>query len=117
MLVSGGMGLMMLTYYGGDYGMMNGFGGMMGGYAGMMGNFGITSAMTGFMLIGLISGLLVIISAIMLSNNPSRHLTWATLILVFSIISLFGMGGFFVGALLGIIGGAFGLAWRPAKNV
>lgn len=108
---------MMFTYYGADFGMMNGFGGMMEGYNHTMGNFGFASMfMSGFMLIGLVSGIVVIISAIMLSNNPSQHTTWATLILVFSIISLLGMGGFFIGALLGIIGGAFALSWRPAKR-
>jgi hypothetical protein len=33
-------------------------------------------------------------------------------ILVFSTISFVSMGGFFVGAILGIIGGAFAISWR-----
>jgi hypothetical protein len=37
---------------------------------------------------------------------------WATLIIVFSAVSFVGMGGFFIGAILGIIGGAFALSFK-----
>jgi len=92
-------------------GMMGGFGGMMDGYEHMMGNFGVSSGfMVGLALIGLISGILVIIGALMLNASPAEHTAWGTIVLVFSIISLLGMGGFFIGAILGIIGGAFALS-------
>jgi hypothetical protein len=35
------------------------------------------------------------------------------LILVFSILSFLGMGGFFVGGVIGIIAGALALSWNP----
>jgi ABC-type dipeptide/oligopeptide/nickel transport system permease subunit len=38
---------------------------------------------------------------------------WATLIIVFSAVSFVGMGGYFIGAILGILGGAFDLSIRP----
>jgi hypothetical protein len=38
---------------------------------------------------------------------------WGTVIIIFSAISFVGMGGFFIGALLGIIGGAFAISYRP----
>jgi predicted benzoate:H+ symporter BenE len=40
---------------------------------------------------------------------------WAIVIIVFSAISFVGMGGFFIGAILGIIGGAFDLSIRQIK--
>lgn len=96
-------------------GMMGGYGGMMGGYGGMMGGFGVPLGfMSGLSLLGLVSGILVIIGALMLNTRPAEHTTWGTIILIFSIISLLGMGGFFIGAILGIIGGALALSWRPA---
>ena len=99
------------------FGMMGGYRGMMGGYWGMMGDFGFPFGFTMvFSLIGLVSGVLVIIGALMLYTRPLEHTVWGIIVLVFSIISFLGMGGFFVGAILGIIGGAFALSWRPTIN-
>ncbi|WP_174448299.1 DUF6114 domain-containing protein [Conexivisphaera calida] len=68
----------------------------------------------GAALFGLISGIIVLISATMLRSRPAEGTTWGILIIVFSIFSFFGMGGFVVGAILGIIGGAFALSHAPA---
>jgi len=96
-------------------GMMGGFGGMMGGYRTMMGGFGVPFGfMGGFSFIGLLSGIVVIIGALMLNVRPSEHLAWGTLILAFSVISFLGMGGFYIGALLGIAGGAIALSGKTA---
>lgn len=101
---------------GGD-GMMDGFGGMMDGYESMMHGFGVPLGfMSGLSIIGLIAGIVVIIGAMMLNARPADHMTWGTIILVFSVISLLGMGGFYVGALIGIAGGALALSWRPATK-
>lgn len=62
---------------------------------------------------GLISGIIVLISAFMLKSKPAESTTWGILIIVFSIFSFFGMGGFVIGAILGIIGGAFALSYSP----
>jgi hypothetical protein len=109
MLVSGILPLIVILS--GGYGYGYGYGGMMGGF-GMMGGWG---SPLGF--IGLIAGIVVIISAIMLNSRPVEHSTWGTLILVFSILSFFGMGGFFIGAILGVAGGALALSWRPTRRV
>jgi len=104
MILSGAMMLMMLMY-----GWM-GFG-MMRGYRSMMGNIGISYGfMGGLSLIGIVSGILVIIGAVMLSFRPAERMAWGIIVLVFSVISFLGMGGFLIGAILGIIGGAFALA-------
>jgi hypothetical protein len=127
MLVSGIIGYLWLTGTGINYGfdgMMNGYGGMMGGFNGMMNGYqnmmsglGVHSSyMTGFSIIGLTAGILVLIGAIMLNTRPAEHTAWGALILAFSVISFLGMGGFWIGALIGIAGGALALAWRPRSR-
>lgn len=69
--------------------------------------------MASLFIIGLISGIVVTFGAIMLNVRPEEHVTFGTIILVFSIISFLGMGGFFIGAVLGIVGGALAIAWQP----
>ena len=94
-------------------GMMGGLGGMMGGYHAMMGSLGVPfSFMGGLSLIGLVSGIVVIISAVMLNIRPTEHTGWGVVILAFSIISFLGMGGFLIGAVLGIVGGTLALSWK-----
>ena len=95
---------------------------MMGGLGGMMGQQAY-GAMGGTWILGLISGIIVLISAIMLNIRPGEAThgmracctMWGTMILLFSIVSLFGgsMGGFLIGAILGIVGGALALSSRP----
>ena len=110
MILNGGM--MFLMFMNGLYGYV-GFGGMMGGYQGIMGSFGIPfGLMSSLMLVGLISGIVVVVGAAMLNSRPAEHWAWGIIILVFSVVSFLGMGGFFVGAILGIIGGAFAVSWR-----
>jgi hypothetical protein len=62
---------------------------------------------------GLISGIIVLTSAVMLQANPSKRRTWGVLILVFSVLSFLGTGGLVVGAILGIAGGVMALTWKP----
>ncbi len=114
-LLGGGVSSMWFMFGGfGIGGMMGGFSGMMGGFQGMMGSLGIPFGfMSGFFLIGLVSGVLVMIGALMLNTRPTEHTAWGIIILVFSAISILGMGGFIVGAILGIVGGALAISWKP----
>jgi hypothetical protein len=117
MLVGGSMAFMMLSYND-EYGMMSGFGGMMGGYRGMMDDVGFPyNVLDGFMLVSLVSGILVIVGAVMMDIHPSQSRTWGIIVLIFSIISFVGMGGFLVGAVLGIVGGALALSWKAKPKV
>lgn len=100
------------------YGMMGGYGGwggMMGRGFGMMGGLGYGFAFLG--ILGLIFGIIVIISALMLNSKPEQHSTWGTLIVIFSVLSIFGsaMGGFGIGLILGLIGGVLALTWKPTQ--
>ncbi len=111
----GGFGGMMGGY--GGYGGYGGFGGMMNGYNGygygMMRGLGFVFGL--MWILGLVFGIIVIISALMLNRRPHEHTTWGILILVFSVLSVFGsmMGGFGIGVLLGIIGGILAITWKP----
>ena len=119
-----GGGMMSILGYG-FWGMMGGCcgrGGMMGpgfgmmGYPahGMMGGLGFGL----FGVLGLIFGAIVIISSIMLNSKPHEHATWGTLIVLFSVLSIFGgaMGGFGIGLILGLIGGVLAITWKPTQT-
>lgn len=78
----------------------------------MMGGPWFTAMIAGTSIIGIVSGALVILGALLMSFRPHESQKWGVLILVFSLLSFFGMGGFFVGAILGIIGGSLALVKR-----
>jgi hypothetical protein len=106
----------------GTWMMGGGYVGMMGGIVGMVGQQA-HGVMTGMWILGLMSGIIVLISAIMLKIRPGEATEgirkcctfWGTIILIFSIVSLFGgsMGGFLIGAIFGIVGGTLALLSRP----
>jgi len=110
-LLSGGMMAVFssVPYYGGimgGYWMMNGYYTMMGGYG--------SNWVYAFSALGIISGILVTAGAIMLYAEPGRAYAWGVLILAFSALSFFGMGGFMMGALFGVVGGVLALTWKSA---
>ncbi len=129
-IILGGAMRYMMSSLIGSYGSYGGFGGMMGGYGGygwfggmmngyngygygMMRGLGFMFGLMG--ILGLVFGVIVIISALMLNRRPHEHTTWGILILVFSVLSVFGsmMGGFSIGVLLGLIGGVLAITWKP----
>jgi hypothetical protein len=76
--------------------------------------FGVGGA---FGLLGVIWGIIIIVGAAMLNSHPSDHVLWGVIILVFSIISWIGaVGGFFIGFLLGLIGGILAIVGHPAHS-
>lgn len=100
------------------WGMMGANGGMMGsGWGGMMGEYGFPFGFIGgFSFVALVAGIFVIIGAVMLKANPAQYMTWGVVVLIFSIISFVGMGGFVLGALLGIAGGALALSYKSSTK-
>lgn len=118
-LLGGGM-MSMFGY--GFWGMLmggyRGWGGMVGygypGYGyGMMHGLGFGL----FGILGLVFGVIVIISAIMLNRKPQEHTRWGILIVIFSVLSMVGsaMGGFGIGLILGLIGGVLAITWKPTE--
>jgi hypothetical protein len=63
-----------------------------------------------FFLIPMISGVMVIIGAIMMSKRSHEANIWGIVVLVFSVLGLTGMGLAILGSILGIIGGAIALS-------
>lgn len=68
-----------------------------------------------FSIVGIIFGILVSLGGIMIYNRPSQSRMWGTVVLIFSILSIFGGGGFLVGMILGIIGGILAITWSKPK--
>lgn len=73
----------------------------------------ITGILGSLTAIGVILGIIMILAAVLLYRNPAQKTMWGVIILVLSIISIFIGGGFIIGLILGIIGGALALAWKP----
>jgi hypothetical protein len=71
-----------------------------------------------FGILGLVFGAIVVISAFMLNSRSHEHTTWGTLIILFSVLSIFGgaMGGFGIGLVLGLIGGVLAITWKPTET-
>lgn len=90
--------------------------GAMDGYHNFMGTYATSNTFfVGLSLVAVVCGVIVLMSAILLQVQPHQHTVWAIVIIAFSIISFVGMGGYFVGAILGIVGGAFVLATRQTN--
>jgi hypothetical protein len=65
-------------------------------------------------IVGLIFGILVLVGATMInSGEKSKVRTGSIMVLIFSILSLFTASGFYIGFILGLIGGILGLIWKP----
>ncbi len=112
-IIAGSLIAASLSAFGTPYGTYYGMG------PGMMAGFGFNSAWyLSFSLAALVFGIIVLIGAIMLNTHPADHITWGIVVLVFSIASFIGMGGYMIGAILGIAGGAIALSYRtqPQKN-
>lgn len=84
-----------------------GWGSMMGGWGMQQGWFaGMVGTISG---ISLAAGGVVVFGAYSIYARPESKSSWGVAILVASLIGLFGMGGFFIGPILGIIGGILAL--------
>jgi hypothetical protein len=76
----------------------------------------VTGILSIIMVVGIILGLIAIVAALMLYRNPAQKTIWGVIILVSSIISIVIGGGFIIGVILGIIGGALALSWKPKAS-
>ena len=66
-----------------------------------------------------LAGVLVLVSAVVMSFRSHQFPAWGTIILIFSVVGLFAGGNFLtgVGAVLGIIGGLLAITYRTARSV
>jgi len=90
--------------------------GAMGDYHSFMGGYGTSNNfLAGISVVGLVCGVIILVGAIMLKVDAHQSSLWAVIIIVFSVISFVGMGGYFIGAILGTVGGGFVLATRQTN--
>ena len=65
-------------------------------------------------IIGVVNGLLMIVFGVLLYQRPGQHAVYGALVLILSITSFFtAIGGFFIGLILGFIGGILAIVWKP----
>jgi hypothetical protein len=62
---------------------------------------------------GVLCGIIMIVGSVMMYTRPWQHYTWGIVVLLFSIFSLGATGGLVIGFILGLIGGALSISWRP----
>jgi len=70
-----------------------------------------------FGLLGLAFGTIILFAAVLMYARPREHAIWGVIVLVFACVSIVSIGGFVAGMILGIIGGALAIAWRPEGPV
>jgi hypothetical protein len=105
------LGALVPIFFMGSY---SGMGDMMGGSA-PDGLIDTDSPL--FQILGVVFGGAVLYSAFMLNSRPRKHTTWGALVLIFSALSPFGgMGGFGIGMVAGLVGGAWAIAWKPSVD-
>jgi hypothetical protein len=115
LIIIGGLVPLGMLGMSGQYGMMSGPGpgGMMGGRFGMMAMMPLQSfiwtTMAVVSVISISTGVVLIIGGYSIYGKPESAGKWGVAILVASVVGLFGMGGFFIGPILGIIGGILAL--------
>lgn len=116
LIIIGGLMPLAMQNIPGYYGMMSRFGtgGMTGGGFGMMMPLQpfMWTAIAVIPVISIGTGVILIIGGYLIYRNPGSADKWGIAILVASVVSLFSMGGFFIGAVLGIIGGILALTRR-----
>lgn len=94
------------------FGQMVGMWFTMGGMRNMM---DIGPMVQGVSLIGVISGVLVLLATLMMYYHPAQSFKWGVVVIVFSMLSLFGLSGFMLGAFLGLIGGGLAVSFWISK--
>ncbi len=74
-----------------------------------MGFGDVTGLLNMLLALGVLSGFLVIIGALLI-YMPGKEVIGGVVVLIFSLLSVLGGGGFyFIGTILGIIGGILGI--------
>ncbi len=68
-------------------------------------------------ILGVVSGMIILLGAVMLGSKIEQNTVWGTVIIAFSAIGLLGGGGFLVGSLLGFLAGIMAILWRPVTRI
>jgi len=88
-------------------------GGIVLSIAGGIVTFFLAGIGAAFGLIGIISGILMIVAAVLMNNTDiSKVHMWSIVALVFTLVGLMNGGGFVIGFILGLIGSILGLVYK-----
>lgn len=112
LIVAGSLGA--LTMLGWNQSMFGIGGGMMGGGWQMFIAGYAPSLVASMAAISLAAGAIVLAGAYKMQKEPEKVQIWGFIVLIASIVALFCIGGFGLGSILGIVGGAVGISRRPA---
>jgi hypothetical protein len=97
------------------------FGGAALAFAGsIIGSFNVTgtasasNTVLALGIIGVIMGIIMVVGGFMMYSKPTSAKMWGVIVLILAIISwVTAIGGFFIGFLLGLIGGILALTFKP----
>jgi hypothetical protein len=79
--------------------------------------YGIGGALAGFGVLALFFGFVVLVSGIYLYFSPDQHVGVGIAIVILSLLSLIGGGGFVIGLILGVIGGILAIVFEPETDL
>ena len=73
-----------------------------------------SSTALGLGVAGVVMGIIMVVGGFMMYSKPTSAKMWGVIVLILSIISwVTALGGFFIGFLLGLIGGILALTFKP----
>lgn len=85
--------------------------------ANSLGGLGVGGVLGGLGALDVVFGLLLIVLGVLMFRNPESHTGYGAAILVVSLLSLAGGGGFLLGLILGCIGGVLGILFVPSEPI
>jgi hypothetical protein len=88
----------------------------LGNAATSLGYRGAGGVLGGLGILELIFGLVVLLLAIFLYRNPDSHVGCGIAILILSLVSVVGGGGFLLGIVLGLTGGVLAIVFEPGAG-
>lgn len=71
---------------------------------------------SGLFEVGLVLGLLTMLTGALMITIPQGHAVWGILAIVFALVAIpFALAGLVIGSLLTFVGGALSIGWRPPR--
>jgi hypothetical protein len=74
---------------------------------------GASGILIGLGALAVVVGLIIVFLGLRIKSNPASARTSGILIIVLSLVSFVGGGGFFIGLILALIGGIVAAIWNP----
>ena len=85
-------------------------------HANTVGRASTTSPSVSFLWRGSAAGIVLLIGSVFLYSKPKRSQTWGLVIVCVAVLNIFVGMGSFLAAILGVIGDALAMSWKPAND-